>query len=62
MRRQRVLAAPQDRAAVVTTAIMQILRNAPNKEQARWEIEFLLRDEFADLKREIASSYLPDND
>ena len=39
-----------DRAAVVTTAIMQIIATAP-KGELRQAIEAYLRDEFADLAR-----------
>src|SRR6516164_8531731 len=39
-----------DRAAVVTTAIMQMIATAP-KHELRQAIEAYLRDEFADLAR-----------
>jgi hypothetical protein len=44
-----------DRAAVLTTAIVCIIATVSTKEQLRQEIEACLRDEFADLERQVAA-------
>ena len=58
MSRRRDLTAnssDRDRAAVVTTAVLQVIRVWRHRENAgeaaRSEIETLLRDEFADVAR-----------
>ena len=50
---------PRDRAAVVTTAITQLIGTTPLSDELRCEIETTLRDEFADLAREIAAEREP---
>ncbi len=42
-----------DRAAVVASAIMQILQTAP-ADQCRRAVEAYLRDEFASIERQVA--------
>jgi hypothetical protein len=44
-----------DRATVVATAIMLMVGTVPTDDQLRREIETLLRDEFADLERQVAA-------
>ncbi len=46
------MSSPPDRAAVLTTAIIQIIQMAISR--SRDEIESYLRDELADVKREAA--------
>jgi hypothetical protein len=41
------------RAAVVATAIMLMVGTVPTDDQLRRQIETLLRDEFADLERQV---------
>jgi hypothetical protein len=48
-----------DRAAAVTSAIMQMIATAP-KEQLRQAIEYYLRDEFAVIASQLAAD-LPSN-
>jgi hypothetical protein len=45
-----------DRAAVVTTAVFQILETAPEEER-RQAAENYLRDEFSDAKREARADW-----
>jgi hypothetical protein len=42
----------RDRAAVLTVAVLQIIDTAP-KQSAQQELERYLRDELADLSREV---------
>jgi hypothetical protein len=49
-----------DRAAVVTTALLQILRTAPPDQQRR-AIEECLRDEFADVARTALNEIRPED-
>jgi hypothetical protein len=44
-----------DRATVATTAIMQMIATAPTKEEMQQAIEASLRDEFADIERQVAA-------
>jgi hypothetical protein len=44
-----------DRAALVATTILQILVSSSALQSARFQVEALLRDEFADTKRQIAA-------
>jgi hypothetical protein len=51
----------RDRAAVVTTALLQFILSSSAPAAVRSDIEALLRDEFADVKRQaIADRGLPD--
>jgi hypothetical protein len=43
---------PPDRATVATTAILQIIATAP-KQELQQAIEDYLRDEFADVTRQV---------
>ena len=43
-----------DRAAVVATAVMQIVQTAP-PDQQRQAVENYLRDEFADIEHQVAA-------
>jgi hypothetical protein len=45
----------RDRAAVITTAILQLIRSSSAPTAVRDRIEILLRDEFADVERQIAA-------
>jgi hypothetical protein len=49
----------RDRAAVVTCAILAILRDALNDPQLRSNIASTLRFEFADLERQVLSENRP---
>jgi hypothetical protein len=49
-----------DLAAVVTTAIMQMITIAPEKELRR-AIEDYLRDQFSDVEHQIAAERSADN-
>jgi len=44
-----------DRAAGVATAIMLMVGTVPTDDQLRRKNETLLRDEFADLERQVAT-------
>ena len=44
-----------DRAAVVTTALLQIFSSPTSQSGLRHHIEELLRDEFTDIKRQAAA-------
>jgi hypothetical protein len=50
-----------DRAAVDTTTILAMLFRRPAPRDLRAQIEALLRDEFADLRREILVDLPPSN-
>jgi hypothetical protein len=43
-----------DRAAMVTTNIISMIATAPTVEQLQQAIEASLRDEFADIERQVA--------
>lgn len=45
----------RDRAALVATTILQIFVSSSALQSARFQVEALLRDEFADTKRQIAA-------
>jgi hypothetical protein len=45
---------PHDRVAAAATAIMQIVATAP-KDELRQAIESFLRDEFADVARQLVA-------
>jgi hypothetical protein len=45
--------APQDRAAVIATAITQLIFSSPTPHDLRAQIETMLRDEFHDMRREL---------
>jgi hypothetical protein len=49
------VSSPPDRAAIATTAIMQMIATAP-KEDLRRAIEDYLRDEFSDCAREYMAN------
>jgi len=52
-----------DRAAVVTTALLQIFSSSTPQSGLRHHIENLLRDEFDDVKRQaVANRELGDDD
>jgi hypothetical protein len=42
-----------DRAAVITTSILQLLFHAPTSPDLRQQIEAMLRDEIHDIRREL---------
>ena len=44
---------PSDRAAVVATAIIQVIFRSPTPRDLRAQIEALLREEIHDLRREL---------
>jgi len=44
-----------DRNALAATAIMLMVGTVPTDDQLRQEIETLLRDEFADLERQVVA-------
>jgi hypothetical protein len=44
-----------DRTSLAATAIMLMVGTVPTDDQLRREIETLLRDEFADLERQVAA-------
>jgi hypothetical protein len=50
-----------DRAAVVTTAVLQLILSSSAPMAARNRIEALLRDEFADIERQAAAERNSDN-
>jgi hypothetical protein len=55
------LSRARDRAAVAATAIMQLIFCWPTPCDLRSEIETLLRDELADVERQVlADTRLPD--
>jgi hypothetical protein len=43
---------PQDRAAVITTAVIALIFRSPTPRDLRLQIETLLREEFADAVRQ----------
>jgi hypothetical protein len=43
----------QDRAAVIATAVTQIIFSAPTPRDLRARVEALLRDELHDVRREL---------
>lgn len=45
----------RDRAAVITTAIMMLIADIRDRAELRRAIEELIRDELADITREIAA-------
>ena len=49
------MATPQDRAAVVTRNIRRTLTDIADDAEQDQQIESLLRDEFAEIKREATS-------
>ena len=51
-----------DRAALAATAIMLMVGTVPTDDQLRREIETLLRDEFADLERQVVAECLSADD
>ena len=44
-----------DRAAVVTTALLQVFSSSAPHAELRQYVEELLRDEFADVERQVAA-------
>jgi hypothetical protein len=52
------VATPQDRAAVVTRAIMRIFADVRDPDEQHQQIEQYLRDEIADAMREAAADRL----
>jgi hypothetical protein len=51
----------KDRAAVISAALIQIISPSATPQDLRMQFETLLRDEIADIKREVlADTRLPD--
>jgi len=51
-----------DRAAVVTTAVLQIVREAVNSASVRAAVEAALREEFADIQQQTISQIRPEDE
>jgi hypothetical protein len=50
---------PRDRASAVTTALLQIISAALHNPELRRRIEDVLRDEFADERRQVMAEEQP---